>query len=174
MTLKSEGRSPVFYSVPIKTGAASVKDLTQQHKKVREGSICQTCGAIYRHKRWRRSSVLPVSLNHGKEILCPACLKIRGGNSCGVVLLKWDQFSQHRGDLLNLINNVGKRAQGMNVLERIIRVQESSSSVEIETTTGTLAQRIGRAVEKAYHGTLSYQWSHDEKLVRVNWIGKRR
>ncbi len=39
----------------------------------------------------------------------------------------------------------------------------------ISTTTEKMAQRIGRAVKKAFHGEVAYNWSHDNKLARVDW-----
>jgi hypothetical protein len=41
--------------------------------------------------------------------------------------------------------------------------------VEVLTTDEKLAQRIGREIRKAYQGAVSYRWSEDANLVRVNW-----
>lgn len=37
------------------------------------------------------------------------------------------------------------------------------------TTHTKLAQRMGREMERAYHGEVHYHWSHQDKLVRVYW-----
>jgi len=39
----------------------------------------------------------------------------------------------------------------------------------ISTTNEKMAQRIGRAIRKAFRGYVTYQWSHDNKLARVDW-----
>ena len=54
-------------------------------------------------------------------------------------------------------------------LERIMETRVGEESVEILTTDEKLAQRIGREIRKAYQGTVSYKWSEDANLVRVNW-----
>lgn len=61
------------------------------------------------------------------------------------------------------------RARETNPLERIMEIRDGGESVEILTTDEKLAQRIGREIRKAYHGTVSYKWSEDANLVRVNW-----
>jgi len=48
-------------------------------------------------------------------------------------------------------------------------IRDGDESVEILTTDEKLAQRIGREIRKAYHGTASYKWSKDANLLRVNW-----
>jgi hypothetical protein len=48
-------------------------------------------------------------------------------------------------------------------------IREGDGSVEILTTDEKLAQRIGWEVRKAYQGTVTYKWSEDANLVRVNW-----
>ena len=40
--------------------------------------------------------------------------------------------------------------------------------IEITTTNEKLAQRIGKALHKAYSGDVAYKWS-DPKIARVNW-----
>ncbi len=136
-----------------------------------EGSICNKCGAVYHRKRWSLAPAAGARTLRGKKVFCPACLKIRDGFPGGIVTLRWKRLADHREDLLNLIRNEEARARGYNPLERIIHIREGRGMVEVETTTEKLAQRIGREVKKAYHGDLSYLWSHDVKLVRVNWQG---
>ena len=41
--------------------------------------------------------------------------------------------------------------------------------IVVSTTNEKLAQRIGRAIKKAFRGNVTYQWSHDNKLARVDW-----
>jgi pyridoxine/pyridoxamine 5'-phosphate oxidase len=71
---------------------------------------------------------------------------------------------------MNLIRNEEERARGLNPLERVIAVKENGhGGIVISTTNEKLAQRIGRSVKKAFHGEVAYHWSHDTKLVRVEW-----
>lgn len=170
MTYKTQTHGQLSHRVPIKTVTTSLSLINGQYGKVKEGAVCNVCSLIYHHKRWIKSEVLQLHSNErGKETLCPACAKIKYSKPGGIVSIKWNNVKEHREELLNLIKNVGERAISINVLDRIIKVKENKNNVEVETTSGVLAQRIGRAIEKAYHGTLCYIWSKKEKLVRVKW-----
>jgi hypothetical protein len=103
-------------------------------------------------------------------VVCPACLKIRDNFPGGIVTLKGDYVLPHKTDLMNLVRNEEERARGLNPLERVIAIKESGfGSIVISTTNEKLAQRIGRAIKKAFHGAVAYHWSHDNKLARVDW-----
>jgi hypothetical protein len=39
----------------------------------------------------------------------------------------------------------------------------------VSTTTEHLAQRLGQALEKAFDGSVHYDFSHENKLARVTW-----
>ncbi|MEK6698135.1 MAG: hypothetical protein AABZ10_03730 [Nitrospirota bacterium] len=70
---------------------------------------------------------------------------------------------------MNLIKNEEARARAFNPLERVMSVKENGfGSVIISTTNEKLAQRLGRAIKKAFHGEVAYHWSHDNKLARVD------
>jgi len=70
---------------------------------------------------------------------------------------------------MNLIRNESNKAQEVNPLERIMDMQFVGSDLEITTTNEKLTQRIGKAIHKAYDGTIEYKFSEDNKLARVNW-----
>jgi hypothetical protein len=40
----------------------------------------------------------------------------------------------------------------------------------VTTTTEHLAQRLGHALEKSFGGNTHYEFSHENKLARVNWM----
>jgi hypothetical protein len=137
-------------------------------------SMCEGCQAVYMNKRWYADSVVYTSSKKKLEIVtvvCPACMKIRDNFPGGIVTLKGDYVLPHKTDLMNLVRNEEERARGLNPLERVIAVKENGfGSIVISTTNEKLAQRIGRAIKKAFHGDVSYQWSHDNKLARVDWV----
>ena len=85
-------------------------------------------------------------------------LKITGGFVWG-----------HKDEILNLIRNESAKALSINPLERIMSMGSSDGAIEITTTNEKLAQRIGKALHKAYSGTVDYRWSGDTKLARVTW-----
>ncbi|MGC8863915.1 MAG: BCAM0308 family protein, partial [Armatimonadota bacterium] len=77
----------------------------------------------------------------------------------------WD----HKDEILNLIRNEAEKAMGINPLERVMSLEANDGEIEITTTNEKLAQRIGKALHKAYDGTIEYKWSADTKLARVIW-----
>jgi len=139
----------------------------------RKISVCEGCRSVYMNKRWYSSGDIDESALRNPvaaKIVCPACLKIRDNFPGGIVTLKGDYVLPHKEEILNLIKNEETRARGLNPLERVMSVKENGyGSIVISTTNEKMAQRIGRAVKKAFHGEVAYHWSHDNKLVRVDW-----
>jgi hypothetical protein len=136
----------------------------------RGAAVCEGCQAVYQNKRWYRAG------DHAKagmpitKVVCPACLKIRDNFPGGIVTLAGDYVLPHKRDLLKLVKNEEERARGYNPLERVMSIKENGrGSIVINTTNEKLAQRLGRALKKAFHGAVTYRWSHDNKLVRVDW-----
>jgi hypothetical protein len=139
----------------------------------RKISACEGCHSVYKNKRWYADPELydaAVKVPDTAATVCPACLKIRDNFPGGIVTLKGDYVLPHKQDLMNLIKNEEARARGFNPLERVMSVKENGyGSIVISTTNEKLAQRLGRAIKKAFHGEVAYHWSHDNKLARVDW-----
>jgi hypothetical protein len=171
----------------MKAVAKAVKDYKLSYKKKavstdsylprgasRNMSVCGGCRAVYMNRRWyAEGDAYKSSVNNREmtQVICPACLKIRDNFPGGIVTLKGDYVLPHKADLMNLIRNEEERARGLNPLERVIAIKEDGfGSIVISTTNEKLAQRIGRAIRKAFHGEVAYHWSHDNKLVRVDWV----
>jgi NMD protein affecting ribosome stability and mRNA decay len=133
--------------------------------------VCPACHAISRKKRWYLNEAEYVSLARTGAVLrrCPACRKIADGFPSGVVTLRGGFLRTHRDEILAIVRNEERRARETNPLERIMAIREADGSVEVLTTDEKLAQRIGREIRKAYQGAVSYRWSEDANLVRVNW-----
>jgi NMD protein affecting ribosome stability and mRNA decay len=134
--------------------------------------VCKECNAIYEKKRWRIDESAYADLVGKKEtkaVTCPACLKTREGYVEGVLTLRWLNLPNHRRDVLGLLRKQAARAREVNPLERIIKIEDEGSELRVFTTNTKLAQRMGREMERAYHGKASYHWSHRDKLVRVYW-----
>jgi len=139
----------------------------------RKISVCGGCRSVYMNKRWYAAGVVDDTALTNPEaarIVCPACLKIRDDFPGGIVTLKGDYVLPHKQALMHLIKNEEERARGLNPLERVMSVKESGyGSLVIQTTNERLAQRLGRAIKKAFRGEVAYHWSHDNKLARVDW-----
>ncbi len=133
--------------------------------------VCPVCHIISKKKRWYMDEDESVALVRSGAPLrrCPACCKIADGFPSGVLMLRGAFLKFHRDELLKIARNEERRARGINPLERIMEIRDGDRCVELLTTDGKLAQRIGREIRKAYQGTVSFKWSEDADLIRVTW-----
>jgi len=165
----------IMYSPAHKKNVTRETDPYLPKKTAPSVSVCPECRAICRNKRWHLDEKEFAALTRRKgggaaRRRCPACRKIADGFIAGVVTLRGGFAREHREEIRNLVRNEEKRAMGFNPLARIIRLTEQEDGFEVSTTAEKLAQRIGREVQKACRGTLTYKWSEDSKLLRVNWV----
>jgi NMD protein affecting ribosome stability and mRNA decay len=137
-----------------------------------EGAVCTRCHAVYQRRHWQLDEQLyqqAAALPDTPAVLCPACQKISDNYAQGEVVLRGAFLETHHDEIMNLISNEEERAKGLNPLERIVRVTASAGALTVTTTNEKLAQRIGRALQKAYQGEVSYRWSEDTKYAHVEW-----
>jgi NMD protein affecting ribosome stability and mRNA decay len=135
-------------------------------------AVCKACHAVYEKKRWRFDEAAYAKLSalkQTKAVTCPACAKTHDRYAEGILTLRWPGLSEHRRDVLGLLRKEAARAQDVNPLERIMTIEDDGNELRVFTTNTTLAQRMGREMERAYHGKTHYRWSHRDKLVRVYW-----
>ncbi len=172
-SMKAVAKTPKGYILSYKKKLA-ITDSYLPRGASRSVSICEGCRAVYMNKRWYAGADAydtAVQNPAAGMMVCPACLKIRDNFPGGIVTLKGDYVLPHKSDLMKLVKNEEVRARGLNPLERVMSIKESGDgSLVISTTNEKLAQRIGRAIKKAFHGVVSYRWSHENKLVRVDWV----
>lgn len=136
-------------------------------------SVCEKCHAVYSNKRWSIEPERYDMLMQDPDVtllVCPACHKMQDDMPGGIVTLRGDYVLPHKQELLRLVKNEEAQARGNNPLERVMSVKENGSgSLVITTTNERLAQRLGRAIKRAFHGEVTYNFSHDNKLARVDW-----
>ncbi|MDR4487075.1 MAG: BCAM0308 family protein [Nitrospirales bacterium] len=148
---------------------------------------CPECHAIYFRKRWSVSKSPSSSLRSSskrvggvpkkstKEVLppqsfiCPACRKLRDGYAEGFLTIHWPDWGTHKAEVLGLIHNEEKRASRNNPLERVMTIRTRPDGADLETTTEHFAQSLGKHLHKAFKGKISYQWSHKDKMARIEW-----
>jgi hypothetical protein len=134
---------------------------------------CKTCGAVYYRRRWTLTP--PPDVRDAAEfgdgvhiVLCPGCRKVDDHHPLGALLLV-EVAPEERAEILHLLRNAAARARANNPLERIIEIVANGAGWIVTTTTENLAQRLGRCLEKARGGNVTYKWSHNNKFVRVLW-----
>jgi hypothetical protein len=144
-------------------------------RAMREPVVCADCRAVYANRRW--TSADPGTGNKKHEhwrppqvTVCPACAQQRGGEPRGFVYLDGDFFVAHQEEIERLLKNEAEKAARGNPLARIMEWRRGDShKLTLTTTTEHLAQRLGHAIEKAFKGTIHYDFSHENKLARVSW-----
>ena len=149
-----------------------------RHRTLRapsEPMVCEQCGAVYANRRWNaaKDSSGDEANKHWRPsqmTVCPACMQIRSGEPRGFVYLDGAFFVLHHEEIEQLLRNEAERAAEDNPLARIMEwKRDGSHKLTLTTTTEHLAERLGRALESAFDGTVNYDFSHENKLARVNW-----
>jgi hypothetical protein len=141
----------------------------------KEPAVCASCGAVYANRRWTTANADDDAREQkpwrpARVTTCPGCVQAHGGVPSGYVYLDGAFLSAHRDDIERLLRNEAERAAEDNPLARIMLWKEDDKGkLTLSTTTEHLAQRFGHALEKAYDGTVEYDFSHENKLARVTW-----
>lgn len=144
---------------------------------------CPECHAVYIRKRWsfpttsRRASTGTAGASKTsrakviipQSFVCPACRKLRDGYAEGFLSIHWPNWGTHKAEVLGLIHNEEKRASRNNPLERIITIRTRPDGADLETTTEHFAQSLGKHLSRAFKGKTTYQWSHKDKMARIEW-----
>jgi NMD protein affecting ribosome stability and mRNA decay len=140
-----------------------------------EPLFCEVCGCIFVNRRWVRPEELRArgasNLKAPKPTTCPACVQTREGLPEGYVHLEGPFVLPHREEIERLVANETGRLARRNPLARVIDwATDEKGNLRISTTTTFLARRLGRALEKAFGGTLTYTFSHENRLLRAYWV----
>ena len=142
-----------------------VHDPYAESKKHPAGTVCPDCDAIVVAGRWTRGPRPDAS----SAVVCPACRRIRDDLPAGVVRLQGPFYEAHADEIRGLVGHEAAAAEAEHVLQRIMSTKESDGVVEIATTDPHLARRIGKAVARAYDGSLEMKSGVNEVLLRVVW-----
>ncbi|MBL8208368.1 MAG: hypothetical protein JNM09_29320 [Blastocatellia bacterium] len=140
-----------------------------------EPAVCTVCGDVYADRRWTKPDAERQSTKHPHVrpphgVICLACKRQADGIPSGYVYLSGAFLTAHFDEITRLLHNEAARAAEDNPLARIMETkQEPDAQLTVTTTTEHLAQRLGRALEKAYDGEVRYDFSHENKLARVYW-----
>ncbi len=159
-------------TVPIRRNVEDFDDPYIPDESVSGTAICKQCHAVHHADRWSLDAAIyqeALRTEGVRHVLCPACHKVHDRQPGGIVTLTSDFIGEHKEEILNLLRNEDVRARNVNPLERIMEIQGDGNQLVVTTTNEKLAQRIGRAMHRAYNGDVEYQWVSDSKQARVNW-----
>jgi hypothetical protein len=134
-----------------------------------EPARCSICGNIYRNKRWYHPDTVDefATEKKMKTATCPGCKKVSDRYYYGELRMSGDFMLEHREEISHLIENEIQRAQKKNPLEKLVESKNEEGEILFHTTNGKLAERLGRALKKAYQGELEMEKS--ENVTRVWW-----
>jgi NMD protein affecting ribosome stability and mRNA decay len=132
-----------------------------------EGALCKGCGIVYHNKRWQGDGSEIVK---SCEVLCPACQRMADHNPGGVITLSGPYLASHKEEILNRIKQEEAKSREKNPIGRIMEITDQEGQITVTTTEDKLAQKLGREIYKSQKGELHYQWSHDQRMVRVEWM----
>lgn len=126
----------------------------------KEYAICKTCQSAYYDKSWHESLA---DYKHLKEknidkklikfILCPACEMIKNKQYEGRIIIS-DVSEKIKGELINLVKNIGETARSIDPMDRVSKVKETKQNVEIWTTENQLAKKIANKLKATFPNQL--------------------
>ncbi|MCL5103789.1 MAG: BCAM0308 family protein [Armatimonadetes bacterium] len=159
--------------VNIRNHVVTPNDPYFEQEDFEENTVCRQCESVFAAGRWYMKGQHPGKKHdlggQKHETTCPACRKARDTMPGGVLTLSGSFVTGHQDEILNLIRNETNDAMGFNPLERVMSMETVGDQMRLTTTNDRLAQRLGKAIHKAYSGNIEYKWSGDTKLARVNW-----
>lgn len=143
-----------------------VHDPYKTRLKLKEPTVCPTCGAVFRAGRWHWEQARP---DGAHEEMCQACHRTNDKYPAGEVTLEGSFLRAHRDEILNLARNVEKSVKAEHPLHRIMAIDEAEGRIVITTTDIHLPRRIGQAVFDAYKGAFDFSYDEEGYFIRVAW-----
>lgn len=139
---------------------------------LKEPAVCQSCQAIYQHKRWQLDPAAASALANLPDVqwvTCPGCQKAAEHYPEGIVTLRGSYLWEHEEEIRNILKNEADRVLAKNPIARIMRMTAEDDALVIETTEQKLAEHLGRTLNRAHRGELMVDWSGSPRVCRVSW-----
>jgi hypothetical protein len=164
------GSAPDFKDTRRRWGRAQgdhILDSYKQPAKMHEPVVCPQCHAVYHQGRWQWMDNPPEGAN---EHTCQACHRINDRYPAGILTLEGPFVAAHKDEMISLAHNQEKAEKPEHPLNRIMSIEEEAPDrLVISTTDIHLPRRIGVAIARAYHGTLSEHFDEGGYFMRMNW-----
>lgn len=130
-----------------------------------EAAECPRCGLVVRAGRWVEGSA-----GHGAVALeCPACRRISQDLPDGILSIGGGFVPAHASEIRALIRHVEENERGEHPLARCFGIDAAGDGLQVKTTQRRLADSIGRALERAYGGSLERHEGDRSSPLRVSW-----
>jgi hypothetical protein len=130
-----------------------------------EPAACPHCGAVVRAGRWVWGAAA-----HGAAVLpCPACRRIEQDLPDGILSVAGSFVAAHEAEIRSLVQHVEENEKRNHALARSFGIEAAGGGLVVKTTERRLAESIGRALERAYGGTLERVEGDRSSPLRVRW-----
>lgn len=144
-----------------------IHDPYMARSKPTEPTICPQCKAVFSRGRWQWQ---PEPAGQANEEVCPACQRINDKMPAGILNLSGDFFTEHRAEILNLVNNKVDEQKTDHPMKRLMAIEDQDDGSTVVTFTDVhLPRGAGQAIERAYEGELDIQYTEEAGVVRVYW-----
>lgn len=134
---------------------------------------CTSCGAVHHRKHWTLDPDVVKQVRADPRAVatrCPGCEQAANKVYDGEVVLEGAFVSRHAQEIIGLIHHVEREMRtASNPLARLGELHWEGDRLTAYTVTPHLAERLGKAVRKAYQGKLLLQHPERERFVRVHW-----
>lgn len=135
-------------------------------------AICGGCGAVYERKRWFENAARSrgLRLELGTEVtMCPACVRSKAKLPEGILTVTGSFVREHHDEILHTIVAAAKRERARDTLCRLMDVKSSPDGIVVHTANERLVRKLGHVLHSAFHGDVSFVFSHGDRLTRVRW-----
>ncbi len=143
-----------------------VHDTYKLKQKLSEPTLCPECGAVYHNGRWTWAEEPP---QDAEKVVCSACHRAKDNYPAGEVTLTGDLLQQNKEEIIRLVRNLETTENSEHPLNRIIAIRDIDDSVLITTTDVHLPRRIGKAIQKAFHGKLDIHFDKAGYFTSITW-----
>jgi len=134
-------------------------------EKPPEPAACPRCGAVVRAGRWIWGSAA-----HGAAAVeCPACRRIAQALPDGILTIAGRFAKAHDTEIRGLVHHVEENEKRDHALARAFGIEAEGEGLVVKTTERRLAESIGRALERAYGGTLERVEGDKSSPLRMHW-----
>ncbi|MFQ5793658.1 MAG: BCAM0308 family protein [Candidatus Bipolaricaulia bacterium] len=137
-----------------------------ERRKYREPTICPRCSLVYHNGHWIASNQNPKG---AYRELCPACRREMDRYPGGIVRLEGNYLMKKKEEILSIARNREKQTRVHRPLQRIMWVETEGEAIEIYTTSDHLAMSIGKSINHAQGGELTFKGLSGDKFIRVYW-----
>jgi len=142
-----------------------ILDPYQRQQKLREGTVCPQCGAVFHGGRWQWAATPQAAV----EEECAACRRINDNFPAGTLTLRGAFVREHKEEIIRLARHQEEAEKKEHPLNRIMSIEDDAEGVTINTTDIHLPRRIAETIKRTWRGELTLRFEEDGYFMRAHW-----